>query len=89
MRALERQIGLALSKTAYLERELRRHFRESWVTGFEALIAKMTDPKDRHVPAAAARASADTIVTFNQQAPFSRSLHGALECVGHWAPERP
>ncbi len=68
MRVLERQIGLAPSKTAYLERELRRHFRESWVTGFEPLIVKMTnDPKDRHVLAAAAQAGADTIVTFNKR----------------------
>ena len=42
-RALERQIGLAPSKTAYLERELRRHFPDSWVTGYEPLIRKMTN----------------------------------------------
>ena len=46
-RALEKQISLPPSKTAYLERELRRHFRDSWVTGFEPLIRKMTnDEKD-------------------------------------------
>lgn len=68
MRALERQIGLAPSKTAYLERELRRHFRDSWVTGFESLIPKMTnDSKDRHVLASAAHGGADTIVTFNKR----------------------
>src|ERR1017187_6187298 len=35
-RALEKQIGLAPNKTAYLERELRRHFPDSWVTGFRS-----------------------------------------------------
>ena len=70
-RALERQIGLAPSKTAYLERELRRHFPDSWVTGYEPLIRKMTnDEKDRHVLAAAVRARASKIVTFTQ-APLS------------------
>ena len=37
-RALESQIGLPPAKTAYLERELRRHFLDSWVAGFEPLI---------------------------------------------------
>ena len=74
-RALEKQIGLAPSKTAYLERELRRHFRDSWVTGFEPLIRKMTnDEKDRHVLAAAVRAGAQTIVTFNKRH-FPRLRH--------------
>ena len=67
MRALERQIGLAPSTTAYLERELRRHFRDSWITGYEPLVAKMTnDSKDRHV-LAAAHGGADIIVTFNKR----------------------
>ena len=42
-RALERQIGLSPHKTAYLERELRRHFPEFWVAGFEPLVHKMTN----------------------------------------------
>ena len=67
-RALEKQIGLPPSKTAYLERELRRHFRDSWVTGFKPLIRKMTnDEKDRHVLAAAVRSGAQSIVTFNKR----------------------
>ena len=67
-RALESQIGLVPAKTAYLERELRRHFSECWVTGFESLVHKMTnDPKDRHVLAAAVRTNAQTIVTFNKR----------------------
>ena len=67
-RALEKQIGLAPNKTAYLERELRRHFPDSWVTGFEPLVRKMTnDEKDRHVLAAAVRAGAKVIITFNKR----------------------
>ena len=67
-RALEKQIGLAPNKTAYLERGLRRHFPDSWVTGFEPLIRKMTnDAKDRHVLAAAVRGGAQAIVTFNKR----------------------
>ncbi len=67
-RALERKIGLAPAKTAYLERELLRHFPDSWVTGFDPLIRRMSnDKKDRHVLAAAVRAGAQTIVTFNKR----------------------
>ena len=67
-RALEEQIGLDPNKTAYLERELRRHFPDSWVTGFGQLVRKMTnDEKDRHVLAAAVHAGAQTIVTFNKR----------------------
>lgn len=68
MRALQEQIGLPASKTAYLERELRRHFPDAWVAGYEHLIARMTnDPKDRHVLAAAVQARASVIVTFNKR----------------------
>lgn len=67
-RALQRQIGLPASKTAYLERQLRLHFADSWVSGFEPLMRMMTnDPKDRHVLAAAVHATARTIVTFNKR----------------------
>ena len=67
-RALEGQIGLPPAKTAYLDRELRRHFQDSWVTGYGPLIRKMTnDEKDRHVLAAAVHSRAQTIVTFNKR----------------------
>ena len=50
------------------EGELRRHFPEAWVEGFEPLIDGMNnDPKDRHVVAAAVRAHADVIVTYNRR----------------------
>jgi predicted nucleic acid-binding protein len=83
-RALEKQIGLPPKKTAYLELELRRHFQDSWVTGFEPLIRKMTnDAKDRHVLAAAAHAGAQTIVTFNKRHfPAASTSPWNVEAVG-------
>ena len=83
-RALESQIGLPPAKTAYLERELLRHFLDSWVTGFEPLIRKMTnDRKDRHVLAAAVHAGAQTIVTFNKRHfPPASTSPWNIEAVG-------
>jgi predicted nucleic acid-binding protein len=41
-------------------------FPDATVTGYEHLVATMTcDPKDRHVLAAAVRANAEVLVTFN------------------------
>jgi predicted nucleic acid-binding protein len=46
--------------------EMVRSFPDAMVTGYEALTGDMTnDPKDRHVLAAAVRAHAEVIVTFN------------------------
>lgn len=67
-RALETKLGLPTAKTAYLERELRRHFAECWVDGYEPLARRMTnDPKDRHVLAAAVQGKAQNIVTYNKR----------------------
>ena len=53
-RNLERRIGLSKAKTAYLAGQLRKHFADSWVVGYEPLIDRMGNhPKDRHVLAAA------------------------------------
>ena len=50
------------------EEEIRRHFPEAWVEGFEPFIDVMTnDPKDRHVLAAAVRSHCELIVTYNQR----------------------
>jgi hypothetical protein len=47
------------------EAELRRHFPEAWVDGFESLIDGMNnDPGDRHVLAAAVRSHSELIVTY-------------------------
>lgn len=45
------------------------HARDAKITGFENLIEtlELPDPDDRHVLAAAIRAGADAIVTFNQK----------------------
>lgn len=45
---------------------MRDAFPDATVDGYESLIPRMTnDPKDRHVLAAAVRANAEVIVTFN------------------------
>jgi predicted nucleic acid-binding protein len=59
---------LVPEKARRREEELRRHFPEAWVEGFEPLIGAMTnDPGDRHVLAAAVRSHAELIVTYNQR----------------------
>jgi hypothetical protein len=50
------------------EDELRRHFPEAWVEGFEPLIGAMAnEPKDRHVLAAAVRSHSELIVTYDRR----------------------
>jgi hypothetical protein len=67
-RSLREDFGLSPEKTAYRESEIRRHFPEAWVEGYEHLIPSLTNhPKDRHVLAAAARARATAIVTYNMK----------------------
>jgi hypothetical protein len=45
---------------------MSRSFPDALVTGYESLIDGMTNhPKDRHVLAAAVRANAEVLVTFN------------------------
>jgi predicted nucleic acid-binding protein len=70
IRETTRTLGLKLrwpsSLTAHLEAELRAHFSEAWIGGYESLIPRMTnDEKDRHVVAAAVHGAARIIVTFN------------------------
>ncbi len=65
-RTLRESFGLSAAKAQYRKKEIRRHFPEAWVEGFDKLIPKMTNhPKDRHVLAAAVRAKAQIIVTYN------------------------
>lgn len=65
-RSLREDFGLSAEKTLYRETQIRRHFPEAWVEGYEDLIPGMTNhPKDRHVLAAAVRAGAKVIVTYN------------------------
>jgi len=47
-------------------RQMTWAFPDAMVTGYESLVDAMTNhPKDRHVLAAAVRANAEVIVTFN------------------------
>jgi predicted nucleic acid-binding protein len=65
-RTLEMKLGWPRSLTVHLETELRAHFSEAWISGYEPLISRMTnDEKDRHVAAAAVHGEAPIIVTFN------------------------
>lgn len=66
IRTLESDLGWPQSLTAFLRGELRAHFSEAWVTGYEPLIPAMTnEQKDRHVLAAAVHCGASLILTFN------------------------
>jgi hypothetical protein len=83
-RTLRGDFGLSPEKIAYRESEIRHHFPEAWVEGYERLIPSMTNhPKDRHVAAAAVHARAATIVPYNTRdfAPPSLTAHG-IEAVG-------
>jgi predicted nucleic acid-binding protein len=68
VRNLQNRIGLAEDKTAHLVAQLRKHFADSWVAGYEPLITSMDNhPKDRHVLAAAVKCGAQVIVTYNKR----------------------
>lgn len=83
-RSLQEKFGLSPPKAVYRESEIRRHFPEAWITGYEDMIPTMTNhPKDRHVLAAAARAGVKVIVTYNLKdfpnsslAPYSITAQG-------------
>ena len=65
-RTLELKLGWPSSLTAHLEAELRGHFSEAWIGGYESLVPRMTnDEEDRHVVAAAVKGEAPIIVTLN------------------------
>jgi hypothetical protein len=67
-RNLVQKWNMPLERARRRENELRRHFPEAWVEGFETLVDAMTnEPKDRHILAAAVRAHADLIVTYNRR----------------------
>ena len=83
-RSLQEDFGLSPQKTLYRETEIRRHFPEARIEGYENLIPAMTNhPKDRHVLAAAVRSGAKAIVTYNIKdfphsslAPYSITTQG-------------
>lgn len=56
---------------------MRAVFPDAMVDGYESLVESMTcDPKDRHVLAAAVRANAEVLVTFNLKDFPQASLEG-------------
>jgi hypothetical protein len=83
-RNLQQNFGVTAEQSAYRESEIRKHFGEAWVEGYEDLIPSMTNhDKDRHVLAAAVRSGAETIVTYNLKdfprsalAPYSITAQG-------------
>lgn len=78
-RNLVAKIGISQEQADRREQELKKHFAEAWVTGYEPLLPAMTNhPKDRHVLAAAVRAGAELIVTYNAK-DFSNAV---LEPLG-------
>lgn len=65
-RSLQKDIGLTVAQADRQVAFLRDHYPEAQVTGYEPLIPALNNhPKDRHVLAAAIRAGAQVIVTFN------------------------
>src|ERR1017187_6892216 len=67
-RNLVKKWQMPADKARRREDEIRRHFPEAWVEGFDPLIGVMTnDPGDRHVLAAAVRSHAELIVTYNRR----------------------
>jgi len=64
-RTLKTKLGWPNSLVAHFDHELRAHFDEAWIRGFEHLVPRMrNDRKDRHVLAAAVHGEAPIIVTF-------------------------
>ena len=90
-RTLQENFGLSPQKAMYRESEIRRHFPEAWIEGYENLIPAMTNhPKDRHVLAAAARAGVKVIVTYNLKdfpssslAPYAITAQGPSVFLKH------
>lgn len=63
---LEKRFNKTPQQTTHLVTELKKAFPEAWIYGYERLIPSMTNHEgDRHVLAAAVKAGAQTIVTFN------------------------
>ncbi len=58
--------GISPDRVEHRVAQMARSFPDALVTGYESLVEVMTnDAKDRHVLAAAVRAGAEVLVTFN------------------------
>jgi len=65
-RTLTDKLGWPKNLADYRRGQMRAHFPEAMVDGYEAIEAAVTnDAKDRHVLAAAIRARCEVVVTFN------------------------
>lgn len=65
-RALGRETAMTPDQVARRLNRMQAAFPDAEVTGYEHLVAGMTnDPKDRHVLAAAVRGGVEILVTFN------------------------
>lgn len=96
-RILQEDFGLSAEQAMYRESEIRRHFPEAWVDGYEELIPSLTNhPKDRHVLAAAVRAGAKAILSYNAKdfplssvAPYSIDIQGPSAFLGRLYDRAP
>ncbi len=80
-RNLESRGRLTPEQTGHLLEQVKIHFPEAFVKGYEPLMQLMTnDPKDRHVLAAAVKCSAEVLVTSNLK-------HFPAELLNPWAIE--
>ncbi len=67
-RTLISKWNMSEAKARHREDEIRRHFPEAWVEGYEPLIGSMAnEPGDRHVLAVAVRSHSELIVTYNRR----------------------
>lgn len=65
-RNLQTTFRLSANQAVKRVSNMQRYFPDAEIQGYESLISSMDNhPKDRHVLAAAVRANADLIVTFN------------------------
>lgn len=65
-RNLQKSLNLTADKAKKRVENMRGYFPDAEVLGYESLTSQMLNhPKDRHVLAAAVRANANLIVTFN------------------------
>ena len=83
-RTLGRQFGIAPKRIVHLESQMREHFPDAWVEGYEHLIPTLgNDAKDRHVLAAAMQAKAPFLVSYNlKHFPPSSTLGCGVSVVG-------
>jgi predicted nucleic acid-binding protein len=80
-RTLQRKLGRTPAQAARLVAQLRQHFDNAWVAGYEPLVPKLAnDTKDRHVLACAVHVGARAIVTFNVR-------HFSPEALEPWLVE--